>query len=245
MAFTDIITRLSPTKLRSFHEDGFVTLGKFIATEEIERAQKDLDDLLAKIELVDSYNLRCHRQDDVLQQENRLKCCEPVIDLSATCRRLALADGTFATLNALLGESASLFKDKIMFLLPGFKGSSIYQDFVPEESFPTFVTVLIAIDSLDEKSGRLEIFPTVKTSSTADTIQSVYLNLNAGDIVVFKGFMPYRLSANQSSTPRRLLSLGYNPMSTGDEKRDHYYHEFHDWLGKRFEEHGRAPVYFR
>lgn len=245
MAFTDIITRLSAAKLRAYEEDGFATLGNFIASEEIERAQKDLDDLLAKMELVDSYNLRCHRQDDVPLQENLLKCCEPVIDLSAACRRIALADSMFVTLNALLGESSALFKDKITFLLPGFKGSSIYQDFVPEESFPTFATVLIAIDSLDENGGQLEIFPTSKTSSTAETIQSTHLSLNAGDVVIFRGFMPYRLAPNHSSTTRRLLSFSYNPMSTGDEKRDHYYHEFHDWLGKRFEENGRAPAYFR
>ena len=73
----------------------------------------------------------------------------------------------------------------------------------------------------------------------------IVLELKAGDIAVFDGFMPHRSASNRSGRSRRLLYLSYNAERDGGEQREAHYTEFKAWLQAQYAKYNRTDTFFR
>ena len=214
--------------------------------------------LLQRTDLIDTNNIRCRWQDDVVSGECRFDCFDPVIDLSPVFEGVARDARLLGLMSVLLGERAHLFKDKLIFKPANAKGYSLHQDYIAWPSFPkSFTTLIVAIDPSDAASGGTEVFPGQHANGNLTPPDGNYhdlpeflvagtpgivLELKAGDIAVFDGFMPHRSAANRSGRSRRLLYLSYNAERDGGEQREAHYTEFKAWLQAQYAKYGTAPT---
>jgi hypothetical protein len=248
--------------LRGWDVDGVVVLRGLYDPSEIAAAGAEANDLLTRHrDRIDTRNIRCRWQPDVVTGECRFECFDPVIDLSPAYERLALDARLLAVLAALYGEEACLFKDKLIYKPPGVKGYGLHQDWIAWPGFPrSFLTVLVPFDRADADNGATEVFPGCHRHGSLspedgqyhelpagliDESKGVVLELDPGDIAVFGGFVPHRSAPNRSDRWRRQLYLSYNKLSDGGRQRDRHYDEFHRWLRTKYAEHGKTEVYFR
>jgi ectoine hydroxylase-related dioxygenase (phytanoyl-CoA dioxygenase family) len=244
-----------------YRRDGFLIVRDVFSHSEVEAMAAEAVRLLQRRDLIDTNNIRCRWQDDVVSGECRFDCFDPVIDLSALFEGVARDSRLLAVMSALYGEPACLFKDKLIFKPANAKGYSLHQDYIAWPSFPkSFTTVIVAIDPSDAGSGGTEVFPGQHVHGNLTPpdgnyhelpeflvagMPGIVLELSAGDIAVFDGYMPHRSAANRSGRSRRLLYLSYNAASDGGEQRDAHYAEFKTWLQEQYAKYGRTGTFFR
>jgi 2-aminoethylphosphonate dioxygenase len=252
---------LTPDAIDEYRRAGYIVLRSVFPLEEIAEISVEANRVFGMRELINFANIRCRWQNHYETDECRFDCFDPIIDLSPAIERIARDPRIVETVSALYGETACLFKDKLIYKPPGAKGYALHQDYISWPSFPkSFVTVLVPIDSANDSNGATEVFPGLHTSgnlsandgdyhelplSTVEETPGVTLCLEPGDIAVFDGMTPHRSSANTSNTWRRQLYLSYNAVSDGGEQRDAHYREFHEWLKKKYAEYGKTGLYFK
>lgn len=155
-------------------------------------------------------------------------------------RNLICGGGTMSILDALMGEPACLFKEKINFKYPGGSGFTAHQD---APAFITFgqryhITMLVAVDEQNAANGGLEMSSPVELYKTLpqdaggaldpETEASLPwspLSLQAGDMVFFDSYIPHRSGLNRSTTSRRALYVTYNRASEGDRRSAYFEHK--------------------
>jgi 2-aminoethylphosphonate dioxygenase len=254
---------LSTPSLRSrWDRDGFVVVRGLFDPELIADAAADADRVRAEFAaLVNTKNIRCRWQDNVFTGECQFDAFDPVIDLSPVCRTLAHDPRLLALLHDLYGGPACLFKDKLIFKLPGAKGYGLHQDWIAWERFPrSFLSVLVPLDAADEENGCTLVYPGCHhagpltpadgtyrelPAGTVDEATAVPLVLEPGDVAVFGGFTPHRSNPNLSDRPRRQLYFSYTKESDGGDLRERHYQDFHAWLKAKYAEYGKTETYFQ
>jgi hypothetical protein len=244
-----------------YASDGFTILPGVFSSDEIDALRVEADRLFRRSDLIDTDNIRCRWQNHFQTGECRFDCFDPVIDLSPVCENIARSPKLLGLLGALYGETACLFKDKLIFKIPGAEGYQLHQDYIAWDSFPrSFLTAIVAIDPCDRENGATEVFrgyhvrgymspPDGVYHKLADDVvdpsKGVVLSLQPGDVAVFSGYTPHRSAANRSDRSRRMLYLSYNALSDGGEQRSRHYAEFAEWLKERYAEYGRTMTFFR
>ena len=249
------------SEVARYHADGFLVVRQVFSADRIAAVAGEAERLRQRSDLIDTDNIRCRWQNDADTGECRFDCFDPVIDLSATCERIARDPRLLEIVAAVYGEPACLFKDKLIFKSPGTLGYDLHQDYIGWESFPaSFVTVIVAIDRADAESGATEVFRGYHSggclspmdgqyhrldAGAVDPARGVVLELDPGDIAIFSGYTPHRSGPNRSGHWRRLLYLSYNAHGDGGDQRERHYTEFRSWLQERYAEYGRTSTFFR
>lgn len=252
---------LSAQQLAHYRNHGFLVLPGVFSPAETAELAAEAHTLLEQRELIDSTNIRCRWQNHVETGACLFECFDPVIDIGPVCARTARDPRILAVLASIYGEPPSLFKDKLIFKPPGARGYNLHQDFIGWTSFPkSFVTVQVAIDAADDDNGATEVFPGCHQTGylspldgeyhdlpldKVDVARGVRLALRPGDVAIFGCFTPHRSAPNRSQRWRRQLYLSYNAWSDGGDRRAAHYREFHEWLRKKYAEHGKTKVYFK
>jgi ectoine hydroxylase-related dioxygenase (phytanoyl-CoA dioxygenase family) len=158
----------------------------------------------------------------------------------------------------LLGEAATLFKDKINFKLPGGGGFAPHQDIQPgwDGYASYFISVMIAIDPNTIENGCLELAAGHHTRGLIgrrwqpleghelDGIEFVAYPMTPGDAVFFDGFTPHQSKPNFTDRPRRNMYLTYNRASEGDQ-RERYFTDKRKSYPPDFERDPAATYVFR
>ena len=142
-----------------------------------------------------------------------------------------------AILSELMGEEATLYKEKVNLKLPGGAGFGAHQD---APAFTTFgqtyhITLAISIDASDEQNGCLELVhgshqrgllrQEAGGTIHPDVVQSLDwqpLRTQPGDVVLFDSYVPHRSGPNRSERPRRSLYVTYARKSEGDFRADYF-----------------------
>jgi len=252
---------LSPDQHEAYSRDGFLVLREFFPPDVMTAASAEADQLLTRTDLIDTNNIRCRWQPDVETGACRFETFDPVIDLGPVCHQIAYDRRLLATLTALYGDEACLFKDKLIFKPPGVKGYGLHQDWIAWPGFPrSFLTVLVPFDRADADNGCTEVFPGCHLHGSLsaedgdyhelpveliDESTGVLLELEPGDIAIFGGFTPHRSAPNRSDRWRRQLYLSYNKLSDGGQQRTTHYREFHEWLDRKYANYGKTNTYFK
>lgn len=136
-----------------------------------------------------------------------------------------------------MGDSATLFKEKINFKLPGGAGFTAHQDAPAFSDFgPEYhITMMISVDPSHSGNGGLEFSRCLPAgellpqrsdgsidTSTANALDWSPLPKEAGDIVFFDSYIPHRSPMNHSSDCRRVLYITYNRMRDGQVRVSYY-----------------------
>ena len=252
---------LDAVDVQGYRRDGYLIARDVFTPHEVEAMDAEATRLLQRTDLIDTNNIRCRWQDDIVSGECRFDCFDPVIDLSPVFEGVARDARLLGLMSALFGERAYLFKDKLIFKPANAKGYSLHQDYIAWPSFPkSFTTLIVAIDPSDAASGGTEVFPGQHANGNLTAPDGNYhdlpeflvsgtpgivLELKAGDIAVFDGFMPHRSASNRSGRSRRLLYLSYNAERDGGEQREAHYAEFKAWLQTQYAKYNRTDTFFR
>lgn len=73
----------------------------------------------------------------------------------------------------------------------------------------------------------------------------VLLELDPGDVAVFRGLTPHQSAPNRSSQPRRAFYVSYNALSDGGDQRAGHYAQFQERMRARLAPTSAQPLYFR
>ena len=135
-----------------------------------------------------------------------------------------------AAVEALLGEPAMLFKDKVNLKQGGGSGFTPHQDAQAgwEDYAPLHVTAAIALDAATIENGCLELAQGPRLGALVgerwrpldgpalDALHFAPVEMAAGDALFFDSFLPHQSGPNRTTEPRRLLYVTYNARAHGD-----------------------------
>jgi len=156
-----VATALSAVELADYKRFGFVVRRGVFAQEEMAELAAEAERLLTEhSDLIDPKNLRCRYMARFDAGEPLFEVFDPVNDISPVCERFTSDARILAMVDSICGEPASLFKEKLIFKLPGAMGYNLHQD-IPRTwaGFPrSFLTVLVPIDRPTDENGCTEIF---------------------------------------------------------------------------------------
>lgn len=261
MTSSNCETSLSTQALHNYESQGFTVLKQLFSASEIAELQEESDRLLTDFaDLISPGNLRCRYMPHFQSGESLFEVFDPVNDLSPVCERFTSDVRIVTAVEAIYGESACLFKEKLIFKPPGAQGYNLHQD-IPFgwAGFPrTFLTVMIPIDPSTQWNGCTEVFsgyhrdflsrdPGVYMlpDDVVELSRRTFLSLEPGDVAIFHGLTPHRSGPNRSDRMRRVLYVSYNARSDGGDQRTKHYREFHERLSQRPRPGVSEPLYFR
>jgi hypothetical protein len=253
---------LSADELSHYRRLGFVVRRRVFSREEMVELAAESERLLNEhAALIDPKNLRCRFMAHVDSGEPLFEVFDPVNDLSPLCARICADERIIAMVDAIYGEPCALFKEKLIYKLPGAAGYELHQD-IPRTwaGFPrSFLTVLLPIDRPSEDNGCTEIFTGYHHDLIAtengesyplpahcvSASRRVKLLLDPGDVAIFHGLTPHRSGPNRSPGMRRTFYLSYNARSEGGDQRALHYREFHTFMRQRVGGDDPDSMYFR
>ena len=226
-----VIPTLSSEQINTYQEKGYITLVGVFTPDEV-RAWDDESKRLLRLGLAHKDNLRTvtYRTSAGIPIVDRLN---PVVDISPVFKALTEDERIMKLLRELYGEDMLLFKDKIIYKMPGVTGYEIHQDYSSWQVFPrNLVNVIVSIDVADAGNGGVEFFPGYHDRLLSTPGELRYMNgqeaqqidfskaevvkTNPGDIVIFDCLTPHRSGVNRSSRLRRQLYLTYSSAKNGD-----------------------------
>lgn len=141
-----------------------------------------------------------------------------------------------AAVEALLGEPAVMFKDKINFKMAGGAGFEPHQDQQAGWSVyaPLFITALVSIDKATLENGCLEMADAPRLSGlvgdewaplTAEQMAGLTLSpvpSEPGDVLFFDSYAPHASKPNRTQSDRRILYITYNAARAGDHRARYF-----------------------
>ena len=135
---------------------------------------------------------------------------------------------------ALLGEPATLYKEKVNYKQPGGAGFAPHQD-APAYRFVDFhVSCMVPLDSATEASGCLwvadgrpgEVLAMDGLRGLTEEVVASFewhpVEVEPGDLLWFDSYVPHRSGTNVTDVARRALYLTYNAASAGDFRTTYY-----------------------
>ena len=255
------VADISPNQLQAFHNDGFVILRHLFSPMEMNAIQQECDRLLIDhAEMIDFNNVRCRFMPHHQSGEPLFEVFDPVNDLSELLRQVCFDPRLKFVVEAIYREPAELFKEKLIFKMPGAKGYSLHQD-IPQNwaGWPqSFLTVLLAIDSCHRENGCTEVYcgyhdrflsadpdEYMLPDDSVCESRREFLELEPGDVAIFHGLTPHGSAPNRSTGPRRAFYISYNAQSDGGDQRQAHYEAFQAMLKQRIFAEGSGAPYFR
>lgn len=253
---------LSSEQLQDYKENGYLVLRNVFTAEEAAVWQKECERLLTLKEYVEPNNLRVNYR--TMNGQSIIEKIDPVQDLSAVFHQLENDERILAPLRDLYMDEPVLFKDKLIFKLPGVTGYSMHQDASWWQGFPIegLISVMVAIDGATEENGGLELFPGYhdRFRSTAGELRNMneeeiaeidpgrgqLVETQPGDVIIFHSFTPHQSGPNTADVSRRQLYLTYSPSKNGQLYHAHYQHYCRYVTHHRLEQgHDVSELYFK
>lgn len=232
---------LSREQIQQYNEQGYLVLRNVFTPEDAKVWQVECDRLLTLAPYTNPYNVRvAHRSYG--NGESKVEKFDPVHDISSVMANLVADERLLAPLRDLYLDEPVLFKDKLIFKLPGANGYSMHQDASWWQGFPIegLISVMVAIDGATKANGGLELFPGYhdRLRSTPGELRNMNLEeiagidpatgeiveTNPGDIILFHSFTPHQSGPNLSDHSRKQLFLTYSPSKNGALYKAHYQH---------------------
>jgi len=234
-----ITSSVSDQALASFHEHGFCRLeALFDAAEVAALSCFDVSHLrrLAREQPEHAHRIQLLQRPDgggeIVQK------IEAASEVEASLRRISTDPRLLAAVEALMGETPRLFKDKYILKASGAPGFGAHQDMAM--GFHRFtdrvISCMIAIDPADADNGCLEVASIAHTPSLLSRPEQGLdarllppdawraQPLQAGDVLCFDGLTPHRSAPNHSERDRRVYITTYQAASEAAA-----YHDYYDW----------------
>ena len=133
-----------------YQEQGFLIRRNVFSEFEIQELATEVERvLLEHADAIRQTNLRVRFKNHCTTQEPMFEVFDPFSDLSEVARSVARHPQLLTILESLYGETACVFKDKLIYKPPGAEGVSLHQDWIAWPDFPqSFLTAIIPIDQI-------------------------------------------------------------------------------------------------
>ncbi|NHN31913.1 phytanoyl-CoA dioxygenase family protein [Paenibacillus agricola] len=232
---------LTYEQLQSYKDTGYLVLRDVFTPSEATLMQVECDRLMTLEDYTDPKNIRAgHKK--YANGDIKLERMDPCHDISSVFDKLVNDERILAPLRDLYLDEPLLFKDKLIFKLPGANGYSMHQDGSWWQGFPIegLISVMIAIDGASKENGGLELFPGYhqKLLSTEGELRNMneeeiagvdprsgeIVETRPGDIIIFHSFTPHQSGVNLSEKSRKQMYLTYSPAKNGQLYKAHYQH---------------------
>src|SRR5262245_16416074 len=105
----------SPESIEKYKRDGVMILRGVFSPSEMDAVARETTALLERSDLMDAHNLRVRWQYHYETAAPVFELFDPVTDIAPACRAIADDARIHHLLEALLGEPAILFKDKLIY----------------------------------------------------------------------------------------------------------------------------------
>ncbi|WP_127584942.1 phytanoyl-CoA dioxygenase family protein [Paenibacillus koleovorans] len=232
---------LTNEQIDSYYKDGYLVLRNVFSEAEAKVMQLECERLLTPSPYTDSFNARVayrNYPNDVVKIEK----LDPVHDISPMFNSLVQDERILAPLRDIYMDEPLLFKDKLIFKLPGTNGYTMHQDAAYWQVFPMegLISVMVAIDGATKENSGLELFPgyhdrlrsepgslrnmNAEEIAEIDPATGELVETNPGDIILFHSFTPHQSGANTANVSRKQMYLTYSPAKNGQLYKAHYQH---------------------
>lgn len=253
--------KLKPEQVEQYHRTGYLVLRQWFTEEEAKQWQQECERLLTLDEYTDPDNLRSGYR--VFENGERvIERIDPVHDISPVFNNLTKSERILNPVRQLFNNDTHLFKDKLIFKLPGVSGYTMHQDASWWQGFPykRLLSVMVAIDGATKENGGLELFPgyhhqlitptgelrnmNEEEIAQIDQSRGELVETRPGDIIIFHSLAPHQSGPNTANYSRRQLYLTYSDAKYGDLYRDHQQH-YHRYTTNAKSEEEKKRVYFK
>jgi ectoine hydroxylase-related dioxygenase (phytanoyl-CoA dioxygenase family) len=225
---TDALTQ---EQIEEYQRKGYLRVRAVFNAEEVAAWEAESRRLLTLgLAHADNWRAVSYRMETGLAIVDRLN---PVIDISPLFASLVADERILRPLRELYDEEMLLFKDKLIYKMPGVPGYPAHQDYALWQTFPRpLANVIVSIDAARAENGGVEFFEghherllsttgeqrfmNADEIARLDTEASEVVETEPGDIVIFDGMTPHRSGVNLSNTLRRQLYLTYSSARKGD-----------------------------
>ncbi|MDT7542501.1 MAG: 2-aminoethylphosphonate dioxygenase [Acidobacteriota bacterium] len=234
---TEALTR---EQIEEYQRKGYVRLRALFNSDEVAAWSAESRRLLTLgLAHADNWRAVSYRTETGLTIVDRFN---PVIDISPLFRSLVRDERILRPVRELYGERMLLFKDKLIYKMPGVPGYAMHQDYALWQTFPGHLAnVIVSIDAARAENGGVEFFAGYHEQLLSAPHELRYMNAEEiaridpaagevaetepGDIVIFDAMTPHRSGVNLSNRLRRQLYLTYSSARHGDlyqeQLRDH------------------------
>lgn len=242
-----------------YRDTGYLVLPGLFSAEEVATWDRAIGQVLDS-GIVDPKNHRTPFRKNAKEVPERI---DPIIDIAPVFAGVVKDPRITDVVDAILGGTSELFKDKLIFKAPGVEGYAMHQDASWWQMMPLppedLLSVSIAIDPATPDHGCIELFkgyrdrllstPGEKRNMNAQEAKDIddadgeLIQTQPGDVVIFHALTPHRSSKNTTHTYRRSFYLTYNAGIHGD-----LYHDFYqnDRTEKMAREREQIPgLYYR
>lgn len=232
---------LSHEQLESYNAAGYLVLKHVFTEKEAQVLQAECDHLLELEQYTTHGNIRvAHR--NYPDGKVMIEKMDPVHDLSPVFASLVRDERILDPIRDIYLDEPPLFKDKLIFKLPGANGYTMHQDAAYWQGFQPdgLISVMVAIDGASTINGGLELFPGYhdRFRSTPGELRNMnqeeideidpstgqIVETEPGDIIIFHSYTPHQSGANNSEISRKQLYLTYSPAKNGQLYKAHYQH---------------------
>lgn len=234
---------------REYHQRGYVKLSGLFSTEEVAGWQRE-SERLQGLELVSPNNKRTPFKSPDIPLPEKI---DPVIDISPLFSKLIEDERLLGVLRAIFADEPLLFKDKLIYKLPGMNGYGMHQDWAwgwqhlaPADEL---LSVSFQIDGADAENGCIELFegyhhalltPPGEERNLTEKEQNSHIDLARGekmvtlpgDLLIFHSLTPHQSGKNTADYPRRSLYLTYNAKQSGNLRDAYYDHYVNEIAGR-------------
>lgn len=251
---------LSYEQLDSYNRKGYMVVKGAFSKQEAALWQTECDRLLSLKDIVDPLNVRVGFRN--VDGTDSVEKFDPLVDISPVFAELVRDERILSPLRDIYLDEPLLFKDKLIFKLPGMSGYTMHQDGAWWQGFPIegLISVMVAVDGASSENGGLELFPgyhdRLRTTpgqlrnmneaevAEIDLSKGELVETEPGDIILFHSFTPHRSGPNTADYSRRQLYLTYSPSKNGQLYKAHYQH-FHRYGARGKSEDKVKQSYFR
>ncbi|WP_147433450.1 phytanoyl-CoA dioxygenase family protein [Paenibacillus ginsengarvi] len=232
---------LSYAQLDEFKQKGYLVLRSQFTREETQLWRAEANRLLSLDEqIINPLNVRVGFRK--IGDTSTVEKFDPLIDISPVYNELANDERILTPLRDIYLDEPLLFKDKLIFKLPGMSGYTMHQDAAYWQGFPYegLISVMVAVDGASRENGGLELFPGYhdRFRSTPGELRNMndaeiaeidlgtgeLVETSPGDIILFHSLAPHRSGPNTAEYSRTQLYLTYTPSRNGQLYKAHYQH---------------------
>ena len=226
---------LTPDQLTTFRRDGFVFVPGFYGPDDMAQITAWTEEVSAWPEQPGRHMV--YGEDSLRAPGTRVvQRIEDVTPFHAGFHGLFSEGRIRNAVSDLLGEPATLFKDKINFKMPGGDGFKVHQDAQAGWNVYAqyYITALISIDPATMENGCLEMaagwhtrgligneWQPLSENEIAPMKFAAYPTA-PGDAIFFDSYAPHRSGPNLTDHARRVLYATYNRASEGDHRARYF-----------------------
>jgi ectoine hydroxylase-related dioxygenase (phytanoyl-CoA dioxygenase family) len=234
---------------KEYHQRGYTKLSGLFSVDEIAGWQAECD-RLQKLDLVNPLNKRTPFKNPEIPYPEKI---DPVIDISPLFSKLIKDERLVSVVQAIFDDAPLLFKDKLIYKLPGMTGYAMHQDWAhgwqhlaPAEDL---LSVSFQIDGADAANGCIELFEgyhekllitpgeerafNESEKAMIDPARGEKMETKAGDVLIFSSLTPHQSGKNLADYPRRSLYLTFNAARAGELREVYYDHYMNEMMGRR------------